>query len=211
MRIEIVGVSAQADGAEVLLTVAITDDDGIRTQKRKLAIFTEKYVDLDLRRGALIDEDTFDMLDQLSRQCRAIKKGSELLSYSSASKSQLVRKLKMRGFEKEDAEHAADFLESAHVIDEGRDIERLVALCLKKLWGRKRIYCELVKKGYDKSEVADAIAEVSPDEFVAGCVRLIKKKVGQVPADPVEKKRLVAFLTRYGYSFSEIREAFDKC
>ena len=86
MKIEIVGVSAQNEGAEILLTLQITADEGQKSQKRKLLIFTDKYIELDLRRGALIDEDTFDRLENMSKTCRAIKKGSELLSYSASSK-----------------------------------------------------------------------------------------------------------------------------
>lgn len=210
MKIEIVGVSAQNEGAEILLTLQITADEGQKSQKRKLLIFTDKYIELDLRRGALIDEDTFDRLENMSKTCRAIKKGSELLSYSASSKANLVRKLKTRGFEKENAQEAADFLESARLIDEQEDVRRAVASYLKKLWGRKRIYCELIRKGYDKSAVAEAVSNIAFDEFAENCASLIRKKVKKVPDDPVERKKLVNFLVRYGYSFSEIREAFDE-
>lgn len=210
MKIEIIGVCAQSEGEQILLTLKITDDDGVRTQKRKLLIFTDKYIDLGLRRGEVIDEETFDTLEEAARTCRAIQKGSDLLSYSSASKVGLIRKLRMRGFDKESAEQAASFLESAHLIDEQGDVRRAVDSYLRKLWGRKRIYCELVKKGYDKGDVADAIGDVGLERFVENCASLIKKKVREVPRDPVERKKLVAYLARYGYSFSEIREAFEK-
>ena len=210
MKIEIASVSAQNEGAEILLTLQITDDEGLKSQKRRLLIFTDKYIDLGLQKGDFIDRDTFDMLEDISTTCRAIKKGSDLLSYSASSKSNLVRKLRMRGFEKENAQQAADFLESAHLIDEKEDVRRAVASYLKKLWGRKRIYCELIRKGYDKSAVAEAVSNIAFDEFAANCASLIRKKVKKVPDDPVERNKLINFLVRYGYSFSEIREAFDE-
>lgn len=210
MKFEIIGVCAQSEGEQILLTLNITDDEGVMTQKRKLLIFTDKYIELGLRRGDLIDRDTFDILEDAARTCRAIQKGSDLLSYSSASKAGLVKKLRMRGFDREIAQQAADFLESAHFIDEQGDVRRAVDSYLKKLWGRKRIYCELVKKGYDKNDVAETVESVEFEQFVENCATLIRKKVREVPRDPVERKKLVAFLSRYGYSFSEIREAFDK-
>ena len=42
MKIEIIGVCAQSEGEQILLTLKITDDEGVRTQKRKLLIFTDK-------------------------------------------------------------------------------------------------------------------------------------------------------------------------
>ena len=78
MRIEIISVSSIDDGAEVLLTVKFTDGVGEHSSKRKLLLFTDKYLELGLRKGSVIDEETFDMLESASNVCRAIKKGSEL-------------------------------------------------------------------------------------------------------------------------------------
>ena len=210
MRIEITGARAQGEGEQILLTLTISDDEGVRTQRRKLLIFTDKYIELGLRRGDVIDKDTFDVLEDAAKTCRAIQKGSDLLSYSSASKAGLARKLRQRGFDGDSARRAADFLEAAHLIDEQSDVCRAVESYLKKLWGRKRIYCELIKKGYSKGDISAAIEEIELDRFTENCATLIRKKVREVPRDPVERKKLVAYLVRYGYSFSEIREAFDK-
>lgn len=209
MKIEILSVSAINEGAEVLLTVKMTDEESGNSSKRKLLIFTDKYLELGLHKGSVIDENAFDALEDLSKTCRAIKKGSDLLSYSASSKAQLVRKLKMRGFERENAQKAAEFLENAKLIDEKENVKNAVASYLKKLWGRKRIYCELIKKGYDRSFVAEAVSGIDFDEFVENCKFLITKKVKKIPDDPIERNKLVNFLARYGYSFSEIREAIS--
>ena len=74
MRIEIISVSSIDDGAEVLLTVKFTDGVGEHSSKRKLLLFTDKYLELGLRKGSVIDEETFDMLENASNVCRAIKK-----------------------------------------------------------------------------------------------------------------------------------------
>ena len=69
MKIEIISVSALDEGAEILLTVKISNGEG-RGEKRKLLLFTEQYLEMGLCRGAVIDADTFDELEKLSRECK---------------------------------------------------------------------------------------------------------------------------------------------
>lgn len=210
MRIEVISVSPLAEGAEMLLTVKLTDEASGNSEKKKLSVFTEKYLELGLRRGSVIDTETFDQLERISDSCRAIKKGSDLLSYTASSKKQLARKLKSRGFGEECAANAVDYLEGIGLINERDNVRSAVAASLKKLWGRKRIYSELIKRGYDRSDVSDEIGIIDVEIFVGNCLRLILKRVNEMPSDPVERKKLVAFLTRYGYSFSEIKEAASR-
>ena len=210
MRIELIAVSSLDDGAEMLLTVKITDEASGNSEKKKLSVFTEKYLELGLRRGSVIDADTFEELERISEACRAIKKGSDLLSYAASSKKQLTQKLKRRGFDSARAQEAVEYLEDVGMIDERENVRSAVASSLKKLWGRKRIYCELIRKGYDRSAVSEEIDIINIEEFVENCKRLIMKKVNEIPSDPVELKKLVNFLARYGYSFSEIKKALSE-
>ena len=45
MKIEIISVSAHSEGAEMLLTLRISDSNG-NSERRKLLLFTEKYLEL---------------------------------------------------------------------------------------------------------------------------------------------------------------------
>lgn len=207
MKIEIISVSALSEGAEMLVTVAMSDGEN-RVEKRKLLLFTEQYLDLGIRKGSIIDEDCFERLDQFSRECKAIRKGSDLLSYSASSKVRLAQRLYSKGIDKESAESAAEHLEKMGLINEGLDVERQVASCLKKLWGKKRIYRELCAKGYEREIVQEEISMLDDEIIVQNCVALMKKKYKVIPEDPSERKKVVAALTRYGYTFSEIKTAF---
>jgi hypothetical protein len=134
MKIEIISVSALGEGAEMVVTVSI-GDGADKKERRKLLLFTEQYLELGIRKGSLIDEEMFDRLEKLSEECRAIRKGSDLLSYSSSSRARLVQRLRSKGFDKENAQNAAERLEKIGLIDERADVERHVDACLKKLWG----------------------------------------------------------------------------
>ena len=133
MKIEIISVNALGEGAEMLICVAITGESGM-SEKRKFLLFTEQYLELGLYRGAVIDVDTFERIEEMSKRCVAMRKGSDLLSYSSSSRVRLAWRLRQKGIDRESAEDAARRLEELGLIDEEADVESLVTTCLKKLW-----------------------------------------------------------------------------
>jgi regulatory protein len=208
MKIEIISVNALGEGAEMLIGVAITGDSGMN-EKRKFLLFTEQYLELGLCRGAVIDEDTFDRLEEMSKRCVAMRKGSDLLAYSSSSRVRLAQRLRQKGIDRESAEDAARRLEELGLIDEEADVESLVRSCLKKLWGKKRIYRELCAKGYDRDVVSRELEGVDEETLVNNCVALFRKKHKVFPSDPETQKKIIASLVRYGYSFGEIKRALQ--
>jgi regulatory protein len=207
MKIEVVSVAALSEGAEMVVTLSVSSEYGM-SEKRKFLLFTEQYLNLGIRKGMVIDEETFDKIEELSKTCRAIRKGTDLLSYSSSSKARLVGRLRSKGIDKESATSAAEHLEKIGLIDEELDVERQVASCLKKLWGRKRIFQELCAKGYEKSVVENEVSKLDEDLMVKNCAELLKKKHRVIPNDPDVIKKIVASLVRYGYTYSEIKQAF---
>ena len=207
MKIEVISVSAVSEGAEMIISVSISNEDN-KTEKRKFLIFTEQYLELGIRKGQVIDEETFDKIEELSKKCRAIRKGVDLLSYSASSKVRLAHRLRSKGIDKESAENAAEHLEKMGIINEEADVERQIALCLKKLWGKRRIYRELCAKGYDRTLVEAEISKIDGEILVQNCVACFRKNHKILPEDPEVRKKIVASLVRYGYTFSEIKEAF---
>ena len=81
--------------------------------------------------------------------------------------------------------------------------------CLKKLWGKKRIYRELCAKGYDRDIIASELEGVDEETLVNNCVALFRKKHKVFPSDPETQKKIIASLVRYGYSFGEIKRALQ--
>lgn len=192
----------------MLLTLQISDDAGNK-ERRKLLIFTNQYLELGLRKGMILDEDTFDALEKCSRECLAIRKGSDLLAYSSSSRKRLIDRLKNKGIDRETAESAASRLAKIGAINEDLNAEHEVSSCLRKLWGKKRIYQELLAKGYEKEHIANAIEDISKDQMIENCVALFRKKHKMLPDDPNVRKKIVGSLVRYGYTFDEIKRAFE--
>ena len=208
MKIEIISVSAMSEGAEMLLTLQISDDDGNK-EKRKILLFTNQYLELGLRKGVVLTEDDFDVIEKYSKECLAIRKGSDLLSYSSSSRKKLVQRLRSKGIDRESAESAALHLKKLGVINEELDVYRQVESCLRKLWGKKRIYQELLAKGYEKGCIENALRDITKEQMIENCTLLLQKKHKTIPSDPLVRKKIAGSLSRYGYTFDEIKCAFD--
>ena len=208
MKIEIISVSAMSEGEEMLLTLAISDDNGHK-EKRKLLIFTNQYFELGIKKGDALSQDAFDALEKCSRECMAIRKGIDLLSYSASSKRRLVQRLRNKGIDHENAVSAASHLEKIGVINEGVDVEFQVDSCLRKLWGKKRIFNELIAKGYEREHIANALENIDKEQMMENCAMLLRKKHRSIPNDPSVRQKIIASLVRYGYTFDEIKYAFE--
>ncbi len=208
MKIELISVSSVSEGAEMLLTFSLCNEEG-GSERRKLLIFTDRYLELGLHKGAVVDAEAFDELERISRECVAIRRGSDLLSYSSSSKVRLAQRLRAKGIDAENAKNAAQRLEEMGLIDEEADVERAVQSYIRKLWGKKRIYRELMAKGYESEHISRELGSIDDEAWVRNCVALFYKKHKAIPDDSETQKKIVASLVRYGYGFSEIKEALS--
>ena len=208
MKIELLSASAVSN-EEVMLTFAISSPDGKR-EKRKLLLFAEQYVSLGLSKGEIMDEKTFDCIEEMSKKCRALRKGSDLLSYSASSKVRLAQRLRNKGVDRENAQEAAAQLERLGLINEEADVERAIQIYLKKLYGKNRIYKELCAKGYEREIIVSELSLVDDEVFAENCIALVRKKYKNLPKDPAEQKKTVASLVRYGYTLAQIKNAINK-
>ena len=140
---------------------------------------------------------------------RAAARTLKILSYSSHSKSALVRKLCHYGFDREIAIRAADSAEEAGDLDEKRQAAQLCDYYIRhKYWGKKRIAAELMSRGYGKEAVLHAIASAEDERFARNLGRLVENK--PVPEDKEGRDRYIASLARMGYSVQEILRAIDE-
>ncbi len=204
LTITIRALRAQHEGAEMLVQLLL--ENGEHQEQKSLVITTEQYCEFNLTRGP-IDEETYEKIEEAAELCRALRSGESLLSYGANSVQALTRKLIGKGYNREVAAQAAERLEGYGLIDEERDMRREVEKCLRKLWGSKRISAHLWSKGYAQEtmhSLSDLLSEV---DFSQNCATLIKKHYGEVPTDADEHRRMIASLSRYGYSIGEIREA----
>ena len=204
LTITVRALRAQHDGAEMLVQLLL--ENGEHQEQKSLVITTEQYCEFNLTRGP-ISEELYEQIEEAAELCRALRSGESLLSYGANSVQALTRKLVGKGYNREVAAQAAERLAGYGLIDEERDMQREVEKCLRKLWGSKRISAHLWSKGY-AAETMRGLSDLLVDiDFSENCAALIKKHYGEVPRDADEHRRMIASLSRYGYSIGEIRDA----
>ena len=207
LRITVRALRAQHDGAEVQVQILI--EDGTHCEQKSILLTMEQYTELKPRRG-LISEEAYEALEAAGELCRAIRSGEGLLSFGSNSVGMLTMKLSKKGYSREVAARAAKHLLERGLIDEEKDAVREVERACCKLWGKKRIRAHLWSRGFGDAALASADRFLEEVDFEALCRALIQKHYGDVPSDADEYKRMMAFLSRYGYSVSEIRAAVSE-
>lgn len=208
VSITVRSLRAQHDGAEILVSIWI--ERGDQREQKSLPLTVEQYTVLKPKRGTITEEE-YDLLEEASMLCGAIRCGENLLAYGLNSTQMLAQKIARHGFRREIAMQAAQKLREKGLINEEKDLEYEVEKCLRKLWGSKRIRAHLWNRGFDSETMAHLPELLAEVDFVTQCESLIRKHYGEVPVDLGEQKRMIASLGRYGYSLNEIRVAIFNC
>lgn len=206
MTVTVTSITAKNGGAEFYVRVRISNGESSET--RELFLLARQYAELRPERGE-ISEELFDELAAASEVCSAVKRGMYILGYGACSGKNMVNKLRAKGFDKETAIEAAEYLCELGYINENEDAAREAERALKKGWGRRRIAAMLCEKGYCSEAVENAMDSLREYDFSSACAAVVRKKFGSVPKDCEQRKKIFAALTRYGYSSTEIKNAIS--
>lgn len=202
--IELKSVARTED--ETILSLTVVISSGENRDTRVLLIPEKSYYDLKLKKGA-ITPVMFDKLEAEAKLCNAYRRGAGILGFGANSGKTLVRKLRQRGFDSETALSAVEKLRNDGYINEREDALHEAELCVRKLWGMRRINARLFEKGFAEDAVNAAREYLSDVNFPENCALFIVKKYVTFPTERKEADKAVAALMRYGYSSSDIREA----
>ena len=206
MTISIVALSAR--GEDVSVTFEIREGEHI--QKESFLLSAARVADLRLTCGEVTTE-CYDTVSYGARIDRAVGRGLYLLGYGSCSEKTLVRKLVTKGEEKDVAREAVAILRQGGYVNEFTDAVREAERCVAKEWGKRRVIATLRAKGFPDDAVREALNALEDEgvDYVTLCRDRIRRQVSVVPSEPAKKQKLIAALMRYGFSASEIREAFS--
>ena len=122
--------------------------------------------------------------------------------------SGLEKKLVVKGFERDVARGAVDAVRSRGFVDENDIALRRAQLMADKLWGRSRIIAKLKDEGFGREAIAYGCDQLDVD-FVENCILLIRKKHREISIEPSERNKMMASLSRMGYSVTEIKKAIN--
>lgn len=204
MTIELLSILVQNEGKEVQLEVELRQGENF--DRRSFKMPRSIFESLGISEGELTRENMTDIMDADERY-KALKRAFDIIAYGRNSKRILEEKLRHRGFSPEIARDIAEYMKNHGYIDEDEDAIREVDLCVRKLWGSKRILMHLHQKGYDSETIAEAKKHMETINFVDVCVKLVRDKYRTLPKDDAERQKVIAALIRHGFSMSEIKQA----
>ncbi len=210
MILSICSLYATGAGEEMCVTFECTSDDGLHSNKETFIISSKQYLTLDLSRGECSTE-LYETVVYESEIWQAVRRGVCFLGYGAYSEKALCSKLVMKGFSKEIAEEAVHHLVGMGLIRPKDDALCEARKSAEKLWGKKRIVAGLYEKGYSSDTVLYAVNALEDEgiDYVKSCRELIRKRYSDISDDSSARRKAYAALQRYGYSLSEIKEAFE--
>ena len=208
MTVSIVSLAARGED-EIAVTFEIRS--GEHLQRESFTVSASAVADLRLRKGEC-DRVLYDTVAREAEVFAAIKKGLYLLGFGRCSEKMLCRKLTAKGIEREIATEAVAELTRRGYLNAVGDAKREAERQAAKLWGRRRIAAALFEKGYGQAEISSALDALEDDgiDYVELCAERMRRTLKALPQTPEQKQKLRTSLERYGYSSSEIRDAWQR-
>ena len=180
-----------------------------KKEKKLFAIPETVARDLSLSRGE-VTRELYLKIEAESKKFGAYRRGVGILGYGANSKRTLERKLRERGFDRDTAAQAVESLEENGYIDEDTDAYREAERCIAKLYGERRIYETLRRKGYGAPYSESLTLLLEQTDFVESCAALIRKKYGKFPSERKDAEKAIGALSRYGYTLGQIKQALRR-
>lgn len=137
-----------------------------------------------------------------------------LLTYKPRSRSELIVRLKQKGFSEEIIKGVITRLEEQRYIDdESYGLSLARSLIQRRLLGKEALRAELARKGLGR-ELIDKIIEecYTEDDEATLAAKALEKKLSSLKEKPVEviKRRASDYLRRKGFSFGIIRRVLKE-
>ena len=197
MRIERIEASARKRGR-----VLVFLEDGAC-----LKITEQELLDFGLRSGDELDEGTLGRLKEAAGVSNVKTTAADLVGKRAMSRRDLEKKLQAKGASETEARYAAEWLEAIGAIDEA-DYAAMLGrhdgtLGYGAAYGRQKLY----DKGIPR-ELWDEAMDALPDAAEHIGRFLESKLLGRLP-DEKEKKRLTDALLRRGFSWGEVKNAWN--
>ncbi len=173
-----------------------------------LKITEQELLDFGLRAGDDLNEATLARLKEAAGVSNVKATAADIIGKRAMSRASLEKKLKEKGASEADARYAAEWLEAIGAINDA-DYAALLARHYGEMgYGPARVREKLYEKGVPRELWDDALDQLPEggeqiDRFLHGKLR------GKMP-DEKEKKRLTDALLRRGYSWGDVRAAWNR-
>ena len=198
MRIERIEASARKKDR-----VLVFLDDGAC-----LKITEQELLDFGLRSGDELDEETLTRLKKAAGVSNVKTTAADLVGKRAMSRRDLEKKLQTKGASETEAQYAAEWLEAIGAIDDADYAAMLVRHYGNLGYGAAYVRQKLYEKGIPR-ELWDEAMDALPDAAEHIGLFLESKLHGRLP-DEKEKKRLTDALLRRGFSWGDVKGAWNQ-
>ena len=173
-----------------------------------LKITEQELLDFGLRAGDDLNEATLARLKEAAGVSNVKATAADLIGKRAMSRASWEKKLKEKGASEADARYAAEWLEAIGAINDADYAALLVRHCADLGYGPARVREKLYEKGVPRELWEDALDQM-PDNGEQIDRFLQSKLRGRTP-DEREKKRLTDALLRRGYSWGDVKAAWNR-
>lgn len=173
-----------------------------------LKITEQELLDFGLRAGDDLDEETLAKLKEAAGVSNVKATAADLIGKRAMSRASLEKKLKEKGASEAEARYAAEWLEAIGAINDA-DYAALLARHYGEMgYGPQRVRDKLYERGVPRELWEEALDQL-PDNGEQIDHFLQSKLRGRMPEEK-EKKRLTNALLRRGYSWSDVKAAWNR-
>ena len=173
-----------------------------------LKITEQELLDFGLRAGDDLNEATLAKLKEAAGVSNVKATAADIIGKRAMSRASLEKKLKEKGASEAEARYAAEWLEAIGAINDADYAALLVRHCADLGYGPARTREKLYEKGVPR-ELWDEALDQLPDNGEQIDRFLQSKLRGRMP-DEKEKKRLTDALLRRGYSWGDVKAAWNR-
>jgi SOS response regulatory protein OraA/RecX len=175
MKISLYKINPVSGGEETELFLEISS--GEHFERNKFTVSAEMFFELgfsvNFSGEKELSREKYEEITLFAERHSAVKRGLSILSFGDNTKKGLAGKLRTKGFSREAAEYAAEYLAEAGYINEAESAKLLAQdMAEKKLYGAKRIAAALFEKGFSREAIA-AAAEENDADFAEICRKFI--------------------------------------
>lgn len=180
----------------------------IEGERDPVKVTENEVLSFALYQGCELEEDQWQELVKAGAASSARALGAKLMGERPRSRRELIRCLREKGADQEDAEAAADWLEELGALDDLEYARGIVRHYESRGYGVQRLRQEFQKRGIPR-ELWDEALEEQTDP-VDRVVDFLERRLRGEDPDPKTLKRTTDALLRRGFRWEEIKAGLSR-
>lgn len=171
-------------------------------------LMTETLLANSLKVGLEVNEEKLKSVIFESEVRRASNYAFGLVAKRPYTSSEIVKKVKLKGFSDEVAKAVANKLIDYKYVDDEKFAESFVAACGLK--SKRQIAQKLMQKGIEQKVIADCVSKINNDDESLKIERVIEKYCRNQKLTQEFFQKLFRYLSQKGFDFDLIKSEISK-